>query len=122
MLPYLGPAAAQRELTRPAPQAHPVVPGPVRYPLEDLGMRITYRTLRVLAALAALPGGSNREIAAHAGIFDKGQISRLLARLQRLDLVENTGPGPAKGETNAWTLTPKGTQIQQTTTGRHTSR
>ena len=75
-------------------------------------MRITYRTLRVLAAVAALPGGSNREIADHAGISDQGQISRLLARLERLGLVAQHRPGQAKGETNAWTLTAKGEQVQ----------
>jgi AcrR family transcriptional regulator len=113
--PYLGPAAARKELARPTPKAPIAAPRPVRYPLEDLEMRITYRTLRVLAALAALPGGSNREIAIHAGIFDQGQISRLLARLQRLQLVENTGHGPTRGETNAWTLTAKGREVQQAT-------
>ena len=116
--PYLGPAAARKELTRPMPKAQPSPPRPVRYPLEDLDMRITYRTLRVLTALAALPGGSNREVAIHAGIFDQGQISRLLARLQRLELVENTGLGPARGETNAWTLTGKGREVQRAIVGQ----
>jgi len=33
-------------------------------PLRDVGMRLTYRTVRVLTAVAANPGASNREIAA----------------------------------------------------------
>jgi DNA-binding MarR family transcriptional regulator len=75
-------------------------------------MRLTYRTLRVLSAIATLPDASNREIADHAGVADQGQISKLLARLERLELIHNTGP-ITKGEPNAWQLTPKGHEIQQ---------
>lgn len=76
-------------------------------------MRLTYRTLRVLAAIAAQPGASNREVAEHADIADQGQMSRLLARLQKLGLIENTGQGQPQGEPNAWTLTAKGTEVEQ---------
>jgi hypothetical protein len=34
-----------------------------------------------------------------------------LRRLERLGLLANTGPGHAKGEPNAWALTPKGVQV-----------
>jgi DNA-binding MarR family transcriptional regulator len=76
-------------------------------------MRVTYRTLRVLATIAAQPAASNREIADLAGVSDQGQISKLLTRLERLELIYNTGPH-AKGDPNAWQLTPKGQEIQQT--------
>jgi AcrR family transcriptional regulator len=114
VLPYLGQAAAQKELTRPVirPRAKP---DPVARldPLRDLDMRLTYRTVRVLMATAATPGASNRRIAQTAGVGDQGQISKLLARLAHLGLIQNTGPGHAHGEPNAWTLTPKGHEIQQ---------
>jgi chromosome segregation and condensation protein ScpB len=63
--------------------------------------------------LAAEPGASNRCIADAAGVTDQGQISKLLARLEHLGLVANLGEGPTKGEPNAWTLTAKGTQVEQ---------
>jgi AcrR family transcriptional regulator len=112
VLPYLGPAAAAKELTRPTPKAARVSTPAARSPLDDLRMRLTYRTLRVLSAIAALPNASNREIADRAGVSDQGQISKLLARLERLDLIHNIGAA-IKGESNAWRLTQKGQEIQQ---------
>jgi AcrR family transcriptional regulator len=117
VLPYLGPAAARRELARPAP-----APREVRaldsdaYQFHELGMRLTYRTLRVLDAVASHPGASNRQVGEAAGIADQGQISKLLARLRRLGLLSNRagGDAPAKGEPNRWTLTPTGEQVAQT--------
>jgi AcrR family transcriptional regulator len=124
VLPYLGPAAARREHARGTP-AFASVSGPSgmragilvgdghgeRDPLADLPMRLTYRTARALEAVADSPGVSNREIGAHAGIVDQGQISRLLSRLQRLGLVANGGEGHARGEANAWTLTETGRRV-----------
>jgi AcrR family transcriptional regulator len=113
VMPYLGPAAARRELQKPVPES---TPQPVRVsgdPLRGLPMRITYRTVRVLMALAENPGSSNRQLGEVAGIGDQGQISKLLGRLDRLGLVENRGPGHQSGERNVWTLTPKGQEIQQ---------
>ncbi len=113
VLPYQGAAAARRELERPAAKTRR---GAVRDavpadPLRELEMRLTYRTIRVLTALAAHPGASNRAIGEESGIADQGQISKLLARLQGLGLIENTRSGFARGEANAWTLTPKGWDI-----------
>lgn len=114
VLPYLGATAAAKELERPLPQAHRAPARLAGDPLDGLDMRVTYRTLRVLDAVAVIPGGSNREIADHAGISDQGQISKLLARLKRVGLIENNGHGQAKGEPNAWTLTEKGEEVEQT--------
>jgi AcrR family transcriptional regulator/DNA-binding MarR family transcriptional regulator len=115
VLPYLGAGAAQRELTRPIPSAPP---GEVRSrsapdPLSDLDMRLTYRTLRVLAVIDEQPGISNRGVADRAGVTDQGQISRLLGRLEGVGLVENTGEGHVRGAPNAWRLTPRGTELQR---------
>ncbi len=126
VLPYQGQAAAQKELARPTPKALPQTQGssitpraPSEDPLQGLNMRLTYRTLVVLSTIATDPGASNRQIADHSGIHDQGQISKLLTRLQRLGLIHNTGHGQAHGEPNAWTLTPRGTDVQHAlTTGR----
>jgi DNA-binding IclR family transcriptional regulator len=74
-------------------------------------MRVTGRTLMVVEAIGKLPGASNREVATAAGITDQGQISKLLARLERLGLIENTGHGHLSGEPNAWHLTPLGERV-----------
>jgi DNA-binding MarR family transcriptional regulator len=74
-------------------------------------MRLTYRTARVLEVTAQNPGASNRVVGEHAGIYDQGQVSKLLARLQRLGLLENTGAGHAKGERNEWRLTSLGESV-----------
>jgi hypothetical protein len=75
-------------------------------------MRLTYRTVRVLMAVAAQPGGSNRQVADESGIGDQGQISKLLARLHGLGLIENTGAGSVRGAPNSWVLTAKGWDVQ----------
>jgi len=111
VLPYLGPAAARRELARPAPKP-PRVTRAERNPLGELDMRLTYRTVRVLMAIAAQPGSSNRVVADAAEVTDQGQMSKLLARLNDIGLIQNTGGGAARGEPNAWTLTEKGWQVQ----------
>ncbi len=122
VLPYLGKAAAAKELERPAPKASRKTSTPTTGasrsestcdPLQGLQMRLTYRTLMVLSAIATRPGSSNREIADGAGVSDQGQISKLLGRLERLGLIENTGLGHIKGEPNAWRLTHKGTEVEQ---------
>jgi AcrR family transcriptional regulator len=112
VLPYLGSAASRRELERPIPKR----PAAVRRaastnPLRDLQMRLTYRTVRVLTAVGANPGSSNRTVGDAAGMSDQGQTSKLLARLQGLGLVENLGADHVRGGPNAWTLTPKGWEI-----------
>jgi AcrR family transcriptional regulator len=119
VLPYLGTEAAGRELSRPRPSMPRPRPQQVirgGRPLDsvaDMPMRITYRTLLVLAAVSKTPGASNRGVANAAGITDQGQISKLLARLQGLGLIENAGPGQPSGEPNRWRLTPRGEQVQQ---------
>ena len=45
--------------------------------------------------------GKFREIAERSGIADQGQISKLLTRLARLELVANRGAGQEKGAANA---------------------
>ena len=75
-------------------------------------MRLTHRTACVLSAIAGHPGASNREVANLAGVVDQGQISKLLSRLERLELIVNVGQGGFRGAPNAWTLTPRGEQVE----------
>jgi DNA-binding MarR family transcriptional regulator len=117
VLPYLGQAAAARETATPVPRRKRATP-PHGDPLRELDMRLTYRTVRVLLAIAELggrgSGPSNRRVAEAADVADPGQISKLLTRLQHLGLIENTGAGPTRGEPNIWRLTPKGQEIEHT--------
>lgn len=114
---YQGLAAARREQARPLP---PVTAGigagkPEQPhepdPLQGVRMRLTYRTVRVLDCIAQQPGINNRVVAVRAGVHDQGQISKLLARLERLGLLANDGEGHAQGEPNAWRLTPLGERV-----------
>ncbi len=120
VLPYLGPSAARAEQERTLPPlprgtraAWEEAPDVGVEPdlLAEVPMRLTYRTALVLDGIAKHPGASNRLVGESAGIFDQGQVSKLLARLQRLGLTANTGVGHTKGEPNAWTLTPLGVRV-----------
>jgi AcrR family transcriptional regulator len=115
VLPYLGGGAARRELQRPAPSRAVAALPPARRsdPLEGLNMRLTYRTVRVLMFIAEHPGASNRQIAAGAEVEDQGQMSKLLSRLARLDLVRNVGEGYKLGMANAWQLTERGARLER---------
>jgi AcrR family transcriptional regulator len=112
VLPYLGKAAASRELARalPAPRTTDGASGGV-FPFRDLGLRVTYRTLVVLESASNNPGASNRQLGDAAGVTDQGQMSKLLARLERAGLLTNHGAGHVKGEPNAWHLTSTGRAV-----------
>ena len=118
-LQYLGPRAARREQRRPAPAPRPVPEGErvsvraEKDPLDEVDMRLTYRTARVLECISERLGASNREVAESAGITDPGQISKLLRRLERLGLTVNAGGGHLSGEPNEWKLTPLGDQVAE---------
>lgn len=115
VLPYLGAGPAGRELNRPPVPRVRRRRRPARDedPLDGLNVRLTYRTVRVLMALAEHPGASNREISEGSGIIDQGQISKLLARLAGLRLVEHRGEGKARGAAKAWHLTPRGARLER---------
>jgi AcrR family transcriptional regulator len=117
LAPYLGPAAARRELAQPPPLASDSKVRAGADPLRDLEMRLTYRTVRVLLAIGDLQGSgshpSNRQVGDAAGISDQGQVSKLLARLQQLGLVERASEPQVKGEPNAWRLTTRGSEVRE---------
>ncbi len=101
--PYLGEAVARAELSG---RLAPLEASALR--AAELPIRATHRTTLVLRAIGAAPGSTNRQVADAAGLVDDGQASKLLARLQRHGLIENVGIGAARGEPNAWLLTPSG--------------
>ena len=78
-------------------------------------MPLGYRSSTVLAVIAAQPGQSNREVAEAAGMSDEGQISRLLARLQSLGLIQNRGQW-CPGQRHSWRLTTRGRRAVQAST------
>jgi AcrR family transcriptional regulator len=84
-------------------------------PTHRVPVRTTYRTTRVLSAIADSPGLSNREIAEAAGLSDEGQTSKLLRRLEQRGLVENFGLGQPHGGANAWLLTAYGERVLDAT-------
>jgi AcrR family transcriptional regulator len=132
VLPYLGQLAARRELectveprvssAEGTPEGTPLGARAgedrdasiLMDPFKGVDMRLTYRTVRVLLAVSEHAGASNRLIGETAGIADQGQISKLLGRLGRLGLIENSGLGPGQGAPNAWSLTPAGDRIVHT--------
>jgi AcrR family transcriptional regulator len=115
VLPYRGPEAAACELRSPAPRPRrrPVAAAVPADPLRELDMRLTYRTVRVLLAIAERPGASSRGVADASGISDPGQMSKLLWRLEHLGMIANTADRPTRGEPNAWSLTAKGREVEQ---------
>jgi len=110
--PYLGAAAARAELAHPAPPRSRPAPAALP-PIGRLPLRLTARTLRVLAAIGQHPRSSNRRIGALAGIDDQGQMSKLLQRLKAQGLVVNESEATRRhqGAPNAWVLTARGAQL-----------
>lgn len=113
--PYLGSAASQRELETATAVPLPLARRLPTDPFKDLPIRLTYRTACVLSSIAQSPGASNRQVADASGITDAGQISRLLTRLQRTGLIQDTGIGPTRGMARAWSLTDRGEEVLQAT-------
>jgi AcrR family transcriptional regulator len=113
VLPFRGAAAARAELHAPAPPTRPSLPAEtIDNPLQGVQTRLTYRTLRVLRAIEQLPGSSNGRVATAAGLGDLGQTSKLLKRLEGLELIVNDGR--RTGEPNAWRLTPRAERMLAT--------
>jgi AcrR family transcriptional regulator len=111
---YLGSNAANRELAQTVASPPATQDGDreaMNGHLTSIPMRLTYRTARVLGAIAQNPGGRNRDVAGAAGITDQGQVSRLLARLVGFGLIHNVGD-KGRWTPNGWALTPRGEEVE----------
>jgi AcrR family transcriptional regulator len=112
VLPYRGEIVSARERKRPLPRA--TTPPRSRRAGLPAGsadpprIRLTYRTTRVLEVIAQHPGATNSTVALHAGGVDKGQMSKLLRRLEDHGLISNNGEARHDWSTNTWSLTPLG--------------
>lgn len=114
VMPYLGAAAAAREAARTRTgSANGSRPVEDRDLLRELDLRLTARTVQVIAVVGEHPGSSNRQIAELAGVADQGQISKLLSRLQNVGVLKNSSGGARDGQANTWRLTVKGARLQQ---------
>ena len=77
VLPFLGPRAARRELSRPLDAAFvPVSPSAALDLLQHPGGGGNHRTVAVLRVIAGEPGLNNREVALRAGVRGQAQISK----------------------------------------------
>ncbi len=112
VMPFLGTRAARRELRRPAETVASSAAASAGVDLlQDPGKRLSHhREIEVLGILAGEPRLNNTQVGLRAGIKDQAHISRLLARLARLGLIENT-PTPGAPGVNAWRLTVSGEQL-----------
>jgi AcrR family transcriptional regulator len=115
VLPYLGSDAARRELERPAGEVTSSELGhkAALNPLEGIDIRLTYRALKVLSAIADQPGLSNRAVGDRADGVNESHIAKMLGRLARVGLIESTAQGQVNGGANAWRLTPRGKEVER---------
>jgi DNA-binding MarR family transcriptional regulator/AcrR family transcriptional regulator len=113
-LPFLGAHAARGELRRPVDATSAVEHSVPLGLLQDPGKGLSHhRTVLVLRVLAAEPGLNNREVALRAGVRGQAQISKILSRLARLGLIENTRDPRIPGPANAWQLTASGQELER---------
>jgi DNA-binding MarR family transcriptional regulator len=112
VMPFLGAHAAGRELRRSREAARSSAVDASVDLLQDPGKRLNHhREIRVLGVLAGEPGLNSRQVGLRAGIKDQGHVSRLLARLLRLGLIEDTASSGRSG-VKAWRLTVSGERLQ----------
>jgi DNA-binding MarR family transcriptional regulator len=113
VLPFLGARAARRELRRPVEATSAVERSVPLDLLRDPGGRVSHhRTLRVLRVIGVEPGLNSSEVGLRAGVKDRGRMSRILARLERLGLIENTRDAHRRGDAKAWQLTASGEELE----------
>lgn len=116
VLPFLGAGAARRELSRPVATAHTLAGRKAALELlHGFSGRAMRHPLapRVLSVIGAEPGMSNIEVARRAGVADEGHMSRVLARLSRLGLVEKGPQAAGQPGRNVWRLTSSGEELER---------
>jgi DNA-binding IclR family transcriptional regulator len=111
VLPFLGVAAARRELAGPREPGELDSAGDLDV-LRDSGGRVNPRASLALSVIGADPGLNNKQVASRAGVINGGHASRLLGRLERLGLIENARASDRRFGAKAWTLTSAGEKVQ----------
>jgi DNA-binding MarR family transcriptional regulator len=112
VLPFLGVSAARRELARPRVGGPAPDDGAVLDPLKVPGGRMNSRAVSALKVIGAEAGLTSKEVSSRTGVNDDAQSSRLLARLERLGLIENTRNRGSRAHRKAWNLTAAGQKVQ----------
>jgi len=113
VLPFLGVRAARRELARPRDAAGEVEPSARLEVLKGPAGRLNPRASLVLDVIAGEPGLNSRELVARAGVKDEAHMARIVARLERLGLIENTRDSRKPYARKAWRLTASGESLRE---------
>jgi DNA-binding MarR family transcriptional regulator len=112
VLPFLGAKAARRELAgAPCGYSAPESGAEAEILTAPTG-RLNSRASLALSVISAEPGLSNRDVASRVGVNDEGQASRLVARLERLGLIEDDRDPDKRGRPRAWHLTASGVRVE----------
>ena len=113
VMPFLGARAARRELQGPSETVFPSAAGVSVDLVQGPGRRLSHhREIEVLGILADEPGLNNMQVGLRAGIEDRAD-PRLLARLARLGLIENTPALGLRAGVKAWRMTGSGEQLRE---------
>jgi DNA-binding MarR family transcriptional regulator len=80
---------------------------------EELEGRLDFWGVCVLRAVAEQPWLTGRELAARAGVSDSAQISRLLAQLADMGLVDSVREAHRKGTPRVWQITDSGRRLDE---------
>jgi DNA-binding IclR family transcriptional regulator len=118
VMPFLGVRASRRELAgTPAGSRSPHDAAGLDV-LRDPAGRLNPRATAVLSVIGAEPGLNNSQLASRAGDGragdrDHGHMSKLLARLERLGLTENTRDPQRRTGPKAWRLTARGEEVEE---------
>lgn len=111
VLPFLGVSAARRELAGTHGGASAPDGTADLDVLKTPAGRVSSRASLVVSIIGAEPELNSKELASRAGVMNDGHASRLLARLERLGLIENArGPDRRLGA-KAWRLTTAGEKL-----------
>jgi DNA-binding MarR family transcriptional regulator len=111
VLPFLGVSAARRELARPRVGGPAEDDGAALDALKAPGGRLNSRAVSALNVIGAEAGLTNKEVSSRTGVNDDAQSSRLLARLERLGLIENPRNRDSRAYRKAWKLTAAGQKV-----------
>ena len=124
LVPYVGAKTASKELFAPALRMLAPGEAPAGLPwaelpdeLADLPSRVTRLTASTIVFIGQMNerdgAPSNRDVCWATGDTDAGQMSKLLQRLEALELIENTTyHGNGRGRANEWRLSKKGRELR----------